>query len=858
MVNTRHSKQTLSDGIHSIVAYSYANSTARLAATGFTADDIYKIAIDLDTYQLFILINDSPITWFDVGNAAGSGDVVGPGSATDNALVRFDGTTGKLIQNSVATVDDSGNLALSGTVDGRDVAADGTKLDGIAMGATNTPLSNTDPINITKSTAQEGTATEASRQDHKHDISTTTPGAITPGDTLLEGSSTSLARADHQHSLPDFGSSSGTFCEGDDSRLTDDRTADGLRTDTTIVSISSADAPSAGQILRATGSTSATWQDEYGNNIYDAIVATSGGDYTSLYDAINDGANSVFVRTGFYIETNTITLPTDGIIITGEGGSVINFIGTARLELDASGGINETAGTISVTTNSTTVTGSGTSFTNLSAGDYIEIGDTWVKIDSISSNTSLEIVNAWQGNNKSGLSYLAQSLSAGMGLTLMTFLGGNNGCAFIRAVRGISISNCVFDSSASGSGLTIEDSSDIQIQQSFISNNSEGCVIDNCTQVTFDGACVFENNNSDGLFINDSNSIKISNSSTTNNDGDGISIEGSSNTVLINNVTFRYNNNKGINTESTTSNTTINSCLCSHNNDWGIDYDGSSNIIFNSIISNNDSGGIQGGDSAVIGSCNIFNNAGPGLNILSGDDNNIISLNHIYDNTGNGITLQADNNRFSSNIVTGNGGDGVNISSGSNNNYFFNNEFSGNTGTDFNNSSVNSIVNDYPTIYFTADTFSDPINSDWAINELAPTNVDSNNNGLLVRSFDDATEEGIGFTIEIPYGATNIVFKLLSRAETSPGSAQTVALTIYERGLPDNTSVNSWSSAFQLTDINIPTNENWQVDIQHIEISDLGLTNGQIHQFELTRDTADAGDTLTGDWVLHSLKVSFE
>ena len=36
--------------------------------------------------------------------------VSGPASATDNALVRFDGTTGKLIQNSTAaTIDDSGN-----------------------------------------------------------------------------------------------------------------------------------------------------------------------------------------------------------------------------------------------------------------------------------------------------------------------------------------------------------------------------------------------------------------------------------------------------------------------------------------------------------------------------------------------------------------------------------------------------------------------------------------------------------------------------------------------------------------------------------------------------------------------------
>jgi hypothetical protein len=39
------------------------------------------------------------------------GDVVGPSSATDNAIVRFDTTTGKLIQNSVVTMDDTGVIA---------------------------------------------------------------------------------------------------------------------------------------------------------------------------------------------------------------------------------------------------------------------------------------------------------------------------------------------------------------------------------------------------------------------------------------------------------------------------------------------------------------------------------------------------------------------------------------------------------------------------------------------------------------------------------------------------------------------------------------------------------------------------
>lgn len=46
-----------------------------------------------------------------VNKATNSGDVVGPASATDNAVARFDATTGKLIQNSVVTIaDTTGNM----------------------------------------------------------------------------------------------------------------------------------------------------------------------------------------------------------------------------------------------------------------------------------------------------------------------------------------------------------------------------------------------------------------------------------------------------------------------------------------------------------------------------------------------------------------------------------------------------------------------------------------------------------------------------------------------------------------------------------------------------------------------------
>jgi hypothetical protein len=49
--------------------------------------------------------------WQKVDNTDAGGDVVGPASATDNAIARFDTTTGKLLQNSVVTMDDTGVIA---------------------------------------------------------------------------------------------------------------------------------------------------------------------------------------------------------------------------------------------------------------------------------------------------------------------------------------------------------------------------------------------------------------------------------------------------------------------------------------------------------------------------------------------------------------------------------------------------------------------------------------------------------------------------------------------------------------------------------------------------------------------------
>lgn len=69
-------------------------------------------------------------------SVVGSGDVVGPASATDDALVRFDSTTGKLVQNSTATLSDAGTLSVDG-VSSSSVTADAVNADAVTVNTSN-------------------------------------------------------------------------------------------------------------------------------------------------------------------------------------------------------------------------------------------------------------------------------------------------------------------------------------------------------------------------------------------------------------------------------------------------------------------------------------------------------------------------------------------------------------------------------------------------------------------------------------------------------------------------------------------------------------------------------------------------
>ncbi len=88
--------------------------------------------------------------------ATGTGDVVGPASATDNAVVRFDSTTGKLIQDSAVTIADTTGDITAGKYN--TVAISGSSTPTLAVTGT-TAVSGTNTGDQTSVSGNAGTAT---------------------------------------------------------------------------------------------------------------------------------------------------------------------------------------------------------------------------------------------------------------------------------------------------------------------------------------------------------------------------------------------------------------------------------------------------------------------------------------------------------------------------------------------------------------------------------------------------------------------------------------------------------------------------------------------------------------------------
>ena len=184
------------------------------------------VAGEIKSGQTVAVIYDG--TRFQIVNPTIIANVVGPASATDNAIARFDGTTGKLIQNSGVTITDAGVLTTTanasingvlvgiGTGSGADNTAVGANAgDSMTTGDNNTFFGKSAGTGVTTGVRNTFIGTDCG------DVVTTGSNNTFVGwtagiQTNSGGSNTAIG----YYSFSDFGAYSNTTCLGNLANVT--------------------------------------------------------------------------------------------------------------------------------------------------------------------------------------------------------------------------------------------------------------------------------------------------------------------------------------------------------------------------------------------------------------------------------------------------------------------------------------------------------------------------------------------------------------------------------------------------------------------------------------------------------------
>jgi hypothetical protein len=336
------------------------------------------------------------------------GDVVGPASATDNAIARFDTTTGKLLQNSVVTVGDTGAVTgvttLSASTSVTTPIVQATNSAGLALknagGTTQISMGagGGDNLAINVSTNINGTNAQI-------DISPTGTGHVhikPSGTNSVEIAPTSVGTIDNM-TIGATTAAAGSF------------------TNLSVTGTTSFDGSqgAAGQVLTSSGTgATPTWTTPTTGTVTSvsgtAPIASSGGNTPAISISQSGTASDGYLSS---TDWNTFNSKGSGSVTSVAGTGTVNGI-TLTGTVTSSGNLT-LGGTLSNVSLATQVTGN-LPVTNLNSGTgatsstYWRGDGTWsaVSVSAAGSDTQVQYNNAGAFGASSSFTYASSTLTA--------------------------------------------------------------------------------------------------------------------------------------------------------------------------------------------------------------------------------------------------------------------------------------------------------------------------------------------------------------------------------------------------------------------------------------------------------------
>lgn len=443
------------------------------------------------------------------------------------------------------------------------------------------------------------------------------------------------------------------------------------------------------------------------------------GDFTSIADAFAAGAKSVFVKNGIYYETSDIVIPNYGQLI-GEslGGVVIALVAGNSIKCDGSDGAAELTGTMDISKDSKSVTGTGTLFTNASVGDFLLIGTNYFTIGSIESDTALTLIDTYRGKSLTDQSFRIQPMHTGINIENMTVASSTSVGLYLRGLRHISVKAVAFGNCTGN--IEIHECGDIGLS-TIVSNFASGIgiVISNSVSVSLNTVSCFNSTSYGFNLKGDCCDIIMEACASENNSADGFRIEDSCNGIRMLDCIAKYNDGCGVCAiDTTTSNIVVKAGDIFNNGGIGVDVHGSISIVSGNEIIQNDNGGVKMTGKGICHNNIISGNTGIGISITAIDYGTIITGNSISISTGTGIHIDhknavianngivagsakglylsanADDCIVIGNMISGNVGNGLEIETGAVDNICTSNNCKGNTGTNLlDNGTTSTLAN---------------------------------------------------------------------------------------------------------------------------------------------------------------------